>query len=144
MASPLRPLPAQLSHAARTNRNRSEAAKRERKQRKRKAARASPRCRAGGRRGAAHWELTPSAAGLRVLTIKLRQQYETPAAVVEAVRGAWAPDFDAMATPFSAIAPDYATLERAWRRDMSAMRKQKQSINFGLKSLLKIRELSRR
>ena len=32
----------------------------------------SPRCRAGGRRGAAHWELTPSAAGLRVLTIKLR------------------------------------------------------------------------
>jgi hypothetical protein len=41
MASPLRPLPAQLSHAARTNRNRSEAAKRERKQRKRKAARAA-------------------------------------------------------------------------------------------------------
>jgi len=66
------------------------------------ASRPSPSRRAGGRRGAAHWELTPSAAGLRVLTIKLRQQYETPAAVVEAVRRAWAPDFDAMATPFSA------------------------------------------
>ena len=48
MASPLRPLPAQLSHAARTNRNRSEAAKRERKQRKRKAARANKRARADG------------------------------------------------------------------------------------------------
>ena len=55
MASPLRPLPAQLSHAARTNRNRSEAAKRERKQRKRKAARAAAQsasaeaCRAASR-----------------------------------------------------------------------------------------------
>ena len=36
------------------------------------ASRPSPSRRAGGRRGAAHWELTPSAAGLRVLTIKLR------------------------------------------------------------------------
>jgi hypothetical protein len=40
MASPLRRLPAQLCHAARTDKNRPEAAKRERKQRKRKAARA--------------------------------------------------------------------------------------------------------
>ena len=37
--------------------------------------------------------------------VKLHQQWETPAAVVEFVRRTWAPDFDAMATPFSAIGP---------------------------------------
>jgi hypothetical protein len=51
MASPLRSLPAQLSHAARTD------AKRERKQRKRKAARANKRARADGD------EAPPPAAG---------------------------------------------------------------------------------
>ena len=46
-----------------------------------------------------------------VLTIKLHQQYETPPAVVSAVRLKWAPSFDAMATPFSAICGAYATIE---------------------------------
>ena len=41
----------------------------------------------------------------------MRQHYETPAAVVVAVRRLWAPDFDAMASPVNAIAGDYATLE---------------------------------
>ena len=43
--------------------------------------------------------------------VKLHQQWETPAAVVDFVRRTWAPDFDAMATPFSAICPAYGTLE---------------------------------
>ena len=67
--------------------------------------------RAGGRRGDARWELTAAAAGLREVTIKLHQQYESPAAVVDFVRRTWQPTFDAMATPFSAIAGAYATLE---------------------------------
>ena len=45
------------------------------------------------------------------LTVKLHQQYETPAAVMDFVRRNWRPDFDAMATPFSAICPAYATIE---------------------------------
>ena len=45
------------------------------------------------------------------MTIKLHQQYESPAAVVDFVRRTWEPTFDAMATPFSAIAGAYATLE---------------------------------
>ena len=67
--------------------------------------------RAGGRRGDSRWELTPSAAGMRELTVKLHQQYETPAAVMDFVRREWRPTFDAMATPFSAICGAYATLE---------------------------------
>jgi len=67
--------------------------------------------RAGGRRGDSRWEFTPSAAGLRELTVKLHQQYETPPAVMDLVRRTWRPDFDAMATPFSAICGSYATLE---------------------------------
>ena len=45
------------------------------------------------------------------MTIKLHQQYESPAKVVDFVRRTWEPTFDAMATPFSAIAGAYATLE---------------------------------
>ena len=67
--------------------------------------------RAGGRRGDSRWELTPSAAGMRELTVKLHQHYETPAAVMDFVRREWRPTFDAMATPFSAICGAYATLE---------------------------------
>ena len=63
--------------------------------------------RAGGRRGDSRWELTPSAAGMRELTVKLHQQYETPAAVMDFVRREWRPTFDAMATPFSAICGAY-------------------------------------
>ena len=58
-----------------------------------------------------HWELAPSAAGLRVHRIKIRQHYETPAAVVATVRRLWAPDFDAMASPINAVCEDYGTLE---------------------------------
>ena len=47
--------------------------------------------RAGGRRGDARWELTAAAAGLREVTIKLHQQYESPAAVVDFVRRTWQP-----------------------------------------------------
>ena len=67
--------------------------------------------RAGGRLGDSRWELSPGAAGLRGVTVKLHQQYETPAAVVELVRRQWQPNFDAMATPFSAVCAAYATLE---------------------------------
>ena len=67
--------------------------------------------RAGGRRGDCRWELDPSAADLREFIVKLHQQYETPPAVMDFVRRTWRPTFDAMATPFSAIAPAYATLE---------------------------------
>ena len=65
----------------------------------------------GGRGRNTRWDLTPSAAGLRVHDIKMRQHYETPAAVVVTVRRMWAPDFDAMASPVNAIASEYATLE---------------------------------
>ena len=57
--------------------------------------------RAAGRLGAHRWELEPEAAGLRTLRVKLHQQYESPAAVMQFVRHVWQPDFDAMATPFS-------------------------------------------
>ena len=67
--------------------------------------------RSGGRRGDSRWELAPGEAGLRVVAVKLHQQYETPPAVMDFVRRTWRPTFDAMATPFSAIAPAYATLE---------------------------------
>ena len=67
--------------------------------------------RAAGRLGAHRWELEPEAAGLRTLRVKLHQQYESPAAVMQFVRHVWQPDFDAMATPFSAICSAYATLE---------------------------------
>ena len=58
-----------------------------------------------------HWELAPSAAGLRVHRIKIRQHYETPAAVVATVRRLWAPDHDAMASPINAVCESYGTLE---------------------------------
>ena len=67
--------------------------------------------RSGGRRGDSRWELAPGEAGLRVVAVKLHQQYETPAAVMHFVRRKWAPTFDAMATPFSAICREYATVE---------------------------------
>lgn len=67
--------------------------------------------RAAGRLGAHRWELEPEAAGLRTLHVRLHQQYESPAAVMQLVRRVWQPDFDAMATPFSAICGAYATLE---------------------------------
>ena len=69
------------------------------------------RGRAGGRNGDSRWELTPSAAGLRELTVKMHQQYETPQAVMELVLRKWRPTFDAMATPLSALCARYATLE---------------------------------
>ena len=53
--------------------------------------------RSGGRRGDSRWELAPGEAGLRVVAVKLHQQYETPAAVMHFVRRKWAPTFDAMA-----------------------------------------------
>ena len=67
----------------------------------------------GGRRGDSRWELEPAAVDppLRVLVIKMHQQFESPAAVVATVRRRWQPTFDAMATPFSAVCGDYATLE---------------------------------
>ena len=69
--------------------------------------------RTGGRQGDSRWELDPSAADppLRVHTIKMHQQFESPAAVVATVRRLWQPTFDAMATPFSAVCGKYATLE---------------------------------
>ena len=67
--------------------------------------------RSGGRRGDSRWELAPGEAGLRVVAVKLHQQYETPAAVMHFVRRKWAPTFDAMATPFSTICGEYATIE---------------------------------
>mmetsp|Transcript_46025 Transcript_46025/g.120587 ORF Transcript_46025/g.120587 Transcript_46025/m.120587 type:complete len:339 (-) Transcript_46025:40-1056(-) len=65
----------------------------------------------GGRGRHTRWEVTPENAGLVVHQIKMRQHYETPAAVVETVRRRWSPDFDAMASPINAICSDYATLE---------------------------------
>lgn len=41
----------------------------------------------------------------------MHQQFESPPAVVAYVRREWKPTFDAMATPFSAVAAHYATLE---------------------------------
>ena len=58
-----------------------------------------------------HWAVSPSAAALRVHRIKIRQHYETPAAVVATVRRLWAPDYDAMASPINAVCEDYCTLE---------------------------------
>jgi hypothetical protein len=71
-------------------------------------------CWAGAHRAVSkpsHWELAPSAAGLFVHRIKIRQHYETPAALVATVRRLWAPDFDAMASPINAVCEDYCTLE---------------------------------
>ena len=42
--------------------------------------------RAAGRGRNCRWELDPIAAGLRTLHVKLHQQYESPAAVMELVR----------------------------------------------------------
>ena len=67
--------------------------------------------RSAGRGRNCRWELDPAAAGLRTLLVKLHQQYESPVAVMHLVRRQWQPDFDAMATPFSAICGAYATLE---------------------------------
>ena len=66
--------------------------------------------RAAGRGRNCRWELDPIAAGLRTLHVKLHQQYESPAAVMELVRRVWQPDFDAMATPFSASLPVRSTV----------------------------------
>jgi len=41
---------------------------------------------AAGRGRNCRWELDPIAAGLRTLHVKLHQQYESPAAVMELVR----------------------------------------------------------
>ena len=41
----------------------------------------------------------------------MHQQFESPPAVVATVRRLWRPTFDAMATPFSAVCADYATIE---------------------------------
>ena len=71
-------------------------------------------CWAGAHRAVSkpsHWELAPSAAGLFVHRIKIRQHYETPAALVATVRQLWAPDVDAMASPINAVCEDYCTLE---------------------------------
>ena len=70
-------------------------------------------CRAGGRIGDARWVLNPHGTDppLHVLSIKWRQQYETPASMVAIIREKWAPDFDAMATPFSTICAAYATAD---------------------------------
>ena len=67
----------------------------------------------GGRLGDVRWDLEPAAADppLRVLAIKMHQQFESPAAVVATVRRRWQPTFDAMASPFSAVCGAYATLE---------------------------------
>ena len=67
--------------------------------------------RGNGRGRMSRWELSPAVSGLRVHEIRMRQHYETPAAVVATVRRLWAPDFDAMASPVNAICSDYATLE---------------------------------
>ena len=57
----------------------------------------------GGRGRNTRWDVAPEEGGLRVHTIKMRQHYETPAAVVATVRRLWAPDFDAMASPVNAV-----------------------------------------
>ena len=67
--------------------------------------------RAGERHGSSRWEISPAAAELQILNIKMRQHYETPAAVIVTVRRLWAPTFDAMASPINAICAEYATLE---------------------------------
>lgn len=48
---------------------------------------------------------------MRVLTLKMHQQFESPVAVVATVRRLWRPSFDAMATPFSAVCANYATVD---------------------------------
>jgi hypothetical protein len=69
--------------------------------------------RPGGRSSCSRWEITPEAADppLHILRVKLHQQFESPAAVMTTVHRLWQPNFDAMATPFSAICANYATLE---------------------------------
>ena len=67
--------------------------------------------RGGGRGRMTRWEISPAASDLRVHEIRMRQHYETPAAVVATVRRLWSPDFDAMASPINAVCSDYATLE---------------------------------
>ena len=57
----------------------------------------------GGRGRNTRWDVAPEASGLCVHVIKMRQHYETPAAVVATVRRLWAPDFDAMASPVNAV-----------------------------------------
>ena len=67
--------------------------------------------RGGGRGINTRWEINPSLAGLAIHEIKMRQHYETPAAVVATVRRRWSPEFDAMASPINALCGEYATLE---------------------------------
>lgn len=71
--------------------------------------------RMGGRRGDTRWEVEPTAASppLSVLIVKMHQQFESPPAVVATVRRLWRPDFDAMATPFSAVCARYAAIPSA-------------------------------
>jgi hypothetical protein len=63
--------------------------------------------------GATHWAIEPADAEppLRVVAVKVHQQFESPTEVVATVRRRWRPTFDAMATPFSAVCAAYATLE---------------------------------
>lgn len=72
-----------------------------------------PSGRAGGRHGDTRWEIEPAATvpPLAVLAVKMHQQFESPPAVVATVRRRWRPTFDAMATPFSAVCANYATIE---------------------------------
>lgn len=69
--------------------------------------------RSGGRGNHSRWDLHINEQDFPLVlhTIKVHQQFESPASVVHTVRERWAPDIDAMATPFSAICSEYCTYE---------------------------------
>lgn len=60
----------------------------------------------------AHWALNPpaaDAAGVDIISVHKPQQWETPWEVFDYARGRWPIDFDACASPLSALAPRYAS-----------------------------------
>jgi hypothetical protein len=62
----------------------------------------------------AHWALSLAGAreaGVDLLSVHKAQQWETPWEVVELVRSRWQVDFDACASPLSALASRYASID---------------------------------
>ena len=61
-----------------------------------------------------HWALSPQAAanaGVDILSVQKPKQWETPAEVWAYVTARWVVDFDACASPLSALAPRYTTAD---------------------------------
>ena len=63
------------------------------------------------RPGKQDWLVDGSGTLFVAHSVQANQQWETPAEVAVEVRRRWSVDYDAMATPMSALAPDYATKE---------------------------------